>query len=139
MGSKFFLCLGFILMLSCQNSELIETQNKPCDCKALLLDQRYNRFYLTDKKEPFTGKCESFYPNEKLEMERNYVDGKYHGDVIDYYDNGQIKSISQYKNHFINGYVKTYSYSGKLIKHTIYKQSTEQEIVEYHPEINLTD
>jgi len=139
MGLKFFLLISFSFILSCQNSETVNEQDIPCDCKALILDQKYNRFYLTDKKKPFTGKCESFYPNGKLEKERHYIDGKYHGDIIDYFDNGQIKSISQYKNHFINGYVKTYSYSGKLIKHIIYKQSTEQNVVEYHPEINPND
>ena len=106
-----------------------------CDCNALILDQSYNRFYLKEKKKPFTGVCKSYYPNGNIKMERHYVEGKYHGDVIDYYNNGQIKSISQYKNHFINGFVKTYNKKGELISHIEYKQSTQIKVVESHPEL----
>lgn len=124
----YFLTL-IILLFSCSENELSKDiieieQPTECDCNELILDQKYNRFYLTDKKKPFTGHCEILYKNGLKKAERNYVEGKYHGDVIDYYDNGQIKMIRQYDTHLINGFEKRYSENGKLLKHSIYKRST---------------
>lgn len=130
-----------LLFFSCTEAEpaidIIEIEQPTnCDCNDLILDDKYNRFYLTDKKKPFSGQCIVLYQNGNKKLERNYIEGKYHGDVIDYYDNGQIEMIREYKNHFINGFEKIYSKSGQLIKHTIYKQSTVMEVLENHPEIS---
>ena len=127
-----------ILLFSCTETEVpneimnIE-QPTECDCNELILDTKYNRFYLTDKKKPFSGECIVLYQNGNKKKERHYVEGKYHGDVIDFYDNGQTEMIRQYQNHFINGYEKIYSRDGELIKHSIYKQSTLIEIIEPTP------
>lgn len=120
---------SLFLIISCSNPEqsediIEEIQPTECDCNELILDTKYNRFYLTDKKKPFTGTCTVFYQNGNKKMERDYVEGKYHGNVIDYYENGEIEMIREYKNHFINGFEKIYSQEGELLKHTIYKQST---------------
>ena len=131
----FYLLSIVIFLMSCsegetQNAVIEIEQPTECDCLELILDTKYNRFYLTDKKKPFTGVCTSIYQNGNMKMERHYVEGKYHGDVIDYYDNGQIEMIREYKNHFINGFEKTYTKGGDLLKHSIYKQSTLMEVVE---------
>ncbi len=136
---KSFYFLFFItLLISCSETGKpegnLETEEPTeCDCLELILDTKYNRFYLTDKKKPFTGMCTSMYQNGNLKMERHYVEGKYHGDVIDYYENGQIEMIREYKNHFINGFEKIYSKNGDLLKHSIYKQSTLIEVLENNP------
>jgi len=126
----FIYTISLLFFLSCNTTskESKPTENTPitnCDCSELLLDTKYNRFYLTDKKQPFTGHCIGYYPNSKdIQFEKDYVDGKYHGQNIEYYKNGHLKSILDYKNHFMNGSVKNYDIDGKLISHSIYKQST---------------
>ena len=115
----------FLTIQGCTNDANITTeQEEPaiCDCKSLNLDRDYNRFYLNDRKKPYTGTCELI---EKgiLKSRRQLVEGKYDGEFIDFYNNGQIKMTIQYKKHFMNGDVKHYSKDGQLIGHTVYKQS----------------
>ena len=102
------------------NADLIEPDT--CECKELVLDRDYNRFYMNDRKKPYTGTCEVI-ENGYLKSRRHLVEGKYDGELIDFYDNGQVKMSMQYKKHFINGDVKRYSKDGQLIGHTVYKQS----------------
>ncbi len=108
------------------NEESTDSNNEvevtECDCKLLNFDKDYNRFYLKDRKKPFTGVCD-LVENGVLLSRRHYKDGKYHGDFIDFYPNGQEKMVIQYKNHFMNGDVKHYSEDGQLIGHSVYKQS----------------
>jgi antitoxin component YwqK of YwqJK toxin-antitoxin module len=127
MKSLYTLVLSLIL-ISCQDSiipsELVEIeQPTECDCNELILDHKYNRFYLSDRKKPFTGECKIMYSNGQIKTERNYFEGKYHGDVIDYYDNGQIEMITEYNNHFINGFQKSYTINGELVRHQTFKRS----------------
>lgn len=121
------------------DTDLVQVEPDTCDCKSLILDQKRNRFYLKVKKHPFNGYCQSVLPNGIVIEQRQLKEGKYDGDFITYYENGQIESIKHYEHHFINGDEKIYSKSGQLIKHTIYKQSTPIKVVEFHPEINVYD
>jgi hypothetical protein len=105
-----------------QSDEIANNEPDTCDCKLLNLDRDYNRFYLKDRKKPYTGTCE-LIENDILKSRRDLVEGKYDGELVDFYDNGQVKMTMQYKKHFINGDVKRYSKDGKLIGHTVYKQS----------------
>ncbi|HIP35564.1 MAG TPA: hypothetical protein EYG85_01785 [Crocinitomix sp.] len=126
--------LVLVLMLSffagCESSResnVVITEPDTCDCKTLILDKDYNRFYLNDRKKPFTGTC-NIIENGILKSTRNFKEGKYHGDFIEYYDNGQVKLLIEYKAHFMNGDVKSFSEEGKLIGHSVYKQSRLIEI-----------
>ncbi len=130
-----FLFSLLLVLFSCSGPEtpnqiIAIDQPTKCDCNELILDNKYNRFYLTDKKKPFSGECIVLYQNGNKKIERHCIEGKYHGNVIDFYDNGQIEMIRQYQNHFINGYEKIYSRNGELLRHSIYKQSTLMEVIE---------
>ena len=124
---KLFSFIIFVFITtSCVNNDSNSEENsgpKTCDCNKLILDNGYNRFYLKDKKKPFTGACQIIYPGGKIKTERHFVEGKYHGDLIDYYPNGKIESITQYETHFINGFQKIYSESGELLHHYVFKRS----------------
>lgn len=126
-------------MLGCSSNDKNLKQESiiitECDCNSLKLDNKYNRFYLSDKKTPFSGTCEINNAEGKTLSKREFLDGKYHGDYINYYPNGQVMSIKIYKNHFLNGDFKEFTDKGKLIHHAIYKQSTLIETLEYHPEL----
>jgi len=119
---KLLLLLFIISACTNQSGEVVVNEPDTCDCKSLNLDRGYNRFYLNDKKKPYTGTCEVI-ENGILKSKRQLVEGKYDGELIDFYDNGEVKMTMQYKKHFINGDVKRYSKDGKLVGHTVYKQS----------------
>jgi antitoxin component YwqK of YwqJK toxin-antitoxin module len=137
---KLFLIFSFIfLIFGCSSKNENQQQENiiitECDCYILKLDNKYIRFYLSDKKNPFSGTCEIKNAEGSTLSKREFLDGKYHGDYIDYYPNGQVMSLKTYKNHFLNGDFKEFTDNGKLINHSIYKQSTLVETVEYHPEL----
>ena len=46
-----------------------------------------------------------------------------------------IKTLLKLRSEIDAEFEKKYSRSGHLINHTIYKQSTVMEVVEYHPEV----
>jgi hypothetical protein len=122
---KFYAFLLLLFIFSActnQSAEIVKDEPDTCDCKSLNLDRDYNRFYLNDRKKPYTGTCK-LIENNILKSKRDLVEGKYDGELVDFYDNGQVKMTMQYKKHFINGDVKRYSIDGKLIGHTVYKQS----------------
>ena len=121
--SIIFITFAFISCTDTESTHLEKTEPTTCDCNSLILDNGYNRFYLTDRKEPFTGKCIIIYTDGVVKTERNLVNGKYHGDLIDYYTNGQIEKITEYDTHFINGFQKTYTPKGDLVSHQIFKRS----------------
>lgn len=127
-----FILLIPILFVSCSDDTKVEQNNiEPtfCDCNELILDRDYQRYYLTDKKKPFTGNCITLKPDGKKVFERNYVEGKYHGLVIIYHDNGELKSTTEYEKNLMTGDQKLYNLEGKLISHAIYLRSQLKEII----------
>jgi len=130
---KFFYLFSIVIIISaCTNtSKPIQNIEEPtmCDCNELILDIDYQRFYLSDKKQPFTGHCITLKPNGKKVFERDYLEGKYHGLVIVYHNNGEIKSTTQYDKNLMTGDQKIYSLDGYLISHAVYLRSQLKEII----------
>lgn len=127
-----FLLLIIITSVSCTEEIKSDTVNiEPilCDCNELILDVDYQRYYLTDKSVPFTGKCITLTPDSKKVFERNYLNGKYDGLVIVYHENGKVKSTTEYKKNLMSGSQKIYSDDETLISHAIYLRSQLKEII----------
>jgi antitoxin component YwqK of YwqJK toxin-antitoxin module len=121
-----------IIFVSCSDDiQVTENEKAPtfCDCNELILDTDYQRYYLTDKEKPFTGKCTTLKPDGKKVLENDYIDGKYDGVVKIYYENGELKSTTEYENNLLTGNQKIYSLDGSLISHAIYSHSKLIEII----------
>lgn len=121
-----------ITFISCSEDIKVIVEDKPitfCDCNELILDTDYQRYYLSDKTKPFNGNCITLSPDGKKVFERNYTDGKYHGLVIVFHENGEIKSTTEYQKNLMTGTQKIYSLDGKLISHAIYLRSQLKEII----------
>jgi len=127
-----FILLISIAFISCsEDSKPIQQEKEPifCDCNELILDSDYQRYYLSDKKKPFTGNCITLKPDGKKVFERNYIGGKYHGLVIVFHENGKIKSTTEYEKNLMTGAQKIYGINGNLISHAIYLRSQLKEII----------
>jgi len=130
MNYLFILFISFTFVSCIEENTLIKEVEPPltfCDCNELILDTDYQRFYLSDKKKPFTGNCITLAPDGKKVFERNYMNGKYDGLVITFYKNGQQKTSTEYKKNLITGAQKIYNSDGILISHSIYLRSKLKE------------
>mgnify|MGYP006160258285 CR=1 FL=1 len=127
----FFLLISLVFVSCTDDINPVKENNPPtfCDCNELILDKDYQRYYLSDKKKPFTGNCITLKPDGKKVFERNYVEGKYHGLVITYHDNGALKSTTEYEKNLMSGDQKLYNLDGKLMSHAIYLRSQLKEII----------
>ena len=110
-----------------------------CLCHELTFDKDYNHFYRFERREPFTGKCETFYPDSTLKLEKNFVDGKVHGKMISYHDNGQVWEEQEFKMNLQTGERIIYTKSGKVKFHALYKNGQQTELIESNPLLNLED
>jgi hypothetical protein len=110
-----------------------------CECNDLTFDQQYNHFWLFERREGFTGKCEEFDAAGVLLYEKNFLDGKMEGEYVQYHSNGQAWKIRNYMQNFQDGDSFTYSMSGKLIAHARYKRGKLKEMVFEDRSIKLTD
>ena len=121
-----------ILLFSCtEEIKKIEIEKEPttCDCNELILDNSYQRYFLTDKQKPFNGQCITLRPDGKKLFERNYINGKYQGLVLIYHQNGKIKSSTEYEKNLMTGDQKIFDIDGVLISHAIYLRSKLKEII----------
>ncbi len=127
-----FSLLLAIAFISCsEDVKVVPELKEPtfCDCNELILDQDYQRYYLSDKEKPFTGECITYSVEGKKIFERNYSVGKYNGLVIFYHKNGKVKSTTEYVKNFMTGAFKTYSLDGDLLSHSIYLRSKLKKVV----------
>lgn len=80
--------------------------------------------YYLNKAGQKIGKFKEFYPEGKLQMTCNYIDGKIEGPVTELYESGQLKAVGYFKNgqrdsvgkfFYPNGVLKAenYYYKGK--------------------------
>ncbi|MBN4071233.1 hypothetical protein JYT72_01860 [Crocinitomix catalasitica] len=135
--------LSSVILISCGGSgeeDTVEEENENyCDCTELFFDEPYNRFYVEDRKQPFTGKCEEFHSNGELKMEKNFVDGKVDGKMITYYDNGQKKDFKEFKENFQTGESISYTRSGEVKFHALYKRGKQTEVLLTRPDLSEDD
>lgn len=129
-----FSCGGETEMSEKERTEETETQTY-CDCSELFFDEPYNRFYLDDPKEPFTGKCEGFHPNGELALEKNFKEGKVHGKMITYFDNGLKKDEREFEDNFQVGEQITRNRRGEIVYHALYERGKLKEILVTRPDL----
>ena len=76
------------------------------------LEYRNGVAYLPNEETPFTGRAERFYENGQ-KRESSYKDGKAHGLMTVWYENGQKKAERIYKDGNQNGLETTWQKSGE--------------------------
>lgn len=118
MKSIFYLFL-IVTFFSCTGNEKTETIES-CDCGDLQLDILYNHFYLTDRTEPFTGMCNKVDNKGNIVEQINYLDGKVHGTLTRFFENGNIESERNYHNNQQQGDMKQWDIEGNLLIHCTY-------------------
>ncbi|MCG8575030.1 MAG: hypothetical protein MI810_09125 [Flavobacteriales bacterium] len=138
---RFYLStLLFLTLVACSeasdNENVIEepeVDENYCSCSELVFDEPYNRFYLTERKKPFTGVCEEYYDNGQLSLKKEFKDGKNHGMAVSYYENGQIKEQKEFDTNFQVGEQINYTPDGDITYHALYKRGKQTEILVIKP------
>ncbi|MEZ4921842.1 MAG: hypothetical protein R2780_01610 [Crocinitomicaceae bacterium] len=120
-----------------ESSESIDSTY--CDCFELTFDQQYNHWWRYERRKGFTGNCDVKQANGNVDYEKNFIDGKMEGEYIVYHENGQPYKIRNYMQNFQDGDSYTYSKSGRLIAHAIYKRGHLKEMVFEDRSINIED
>ena len=146
---KYLVLLGFIgiVLSSCKDGavadeeldETIAVDSNYCDCHELTFDEPYNHFYRFERRKPFTGLCEEFHPNGDLKLEKNFVEGKVHGKMISYHENGQVWEEQEFDTNFQVGEKIIYTQSGLVKFHALYKRGKQIEVLEAKPWLTLED
>lgn len=106
-----------------------------CDCNELAYDQAYNNFYLEKPRDGFTGLCESYFRGGKqLSLSKNFKDGKVHGEMITYYENGNIEEKKNFDMNFQSGDYYRYAEDGHLVFHVLYERGKQVKTLYSNPE-----
>lgn len=121
---------SFLFLVGCGNDSVSDNNSVDenleevtyCDCRDLQFDQPYNNFYLEEPREGFTGLCENLYANGKVSLSKEFKKGKVHGDVITYYENGQINEKKSFDMNFQVGNHYKYDTEGNLISQWRYER-----------------
>lgn len=110
-----------------------------CECFQLTFDEAYNHFYRFERREPFTGNCKEFWPDGTLKLDKNFVEGKVHGKMISYHENGQIHEDQEFDMNFQVGERIIYTKSGQVKFHALYERGKQVEVLEAKPWLTLDD
>jgi len=115
------------------SSPIVEAVVEPniCDCNELMLDEGYNHFYFSERNKGYNGRCNEVYPNGNKSLEKNFVDGKIHGKMQMWYENGQLASEKEFDMNLQVGEQIDYSEMGEVIFHAIYKRGKQTEVLVY--------
>ena len=108
--------LGSILYftIQCQSKKESSTiKENTCHCNDLVYDELYNYFFIEERTSPYNGKCLEYYDSGEVSLEKNFVDGKMHGDMLRFRKNGIRKSLVEFKLNFIDGKAIFYNLKGK--------------------------
>ena len=142
------LIIPFIILtlFSCGGKEQNESgKNTPeidsayCECYELTYDEPYNHFYRFERRKGYTGTCQEFYPNGQLKLDKHFVDGKIHGKMISYHDNGQIWEDQEFDMNFQVGERIIYTKSGQVKFHALYERGRQTEVLVSKPWLDLND
>ena len=111
-----YILLGSILCFTIQCQSKKESSTIPensCHCNDLVYDELYNYFFIEERTSPYTGKCLEYFESGEISLEKNFVDGKMHGDMLRFRKNGIRKSLVEFKLNFIDGKAIFYNLQGK--------------------------
>ena len=125
---KFLIASILVLISSCKenatNIQPTEVDSlhdiHSCNCGDLILDSGFNWYYLSDRLKPFTGKCYLQLPDGSIILERNYEQGKVHGDVLEWHNNGTLKLSMKFEKNRQVGEMKEWDNEGILEYHATY-------------------
>ena len=135
----------FILLLSCggnpEESGTAVTEEDPtfCECTELFFDEPYNRFYLEDRQKPFSGECQDLHPNGEKKLVKHFKNGKVHGKMITYYDNGQVEDEREFEDNFQVGERIQYNRKGEVTYHALYERGKVTEILVVRPDLKESE
>ena len=111
-----YILLGTILYFTIQcrsKKESSTIKENSCHCNDLVYDELYNYFFIEERTSPYNGKCLEYYDSGEVSLEKNFVDGKMHGDMLRFRKNGIRKSLVEFKLNFIDGKAIFYNLQGK--------------------------
>ena len=111
-----YILLGFILYFTIQcrsKKESSTIKENSCHCNDLVYDELYNYSSIEERPSPYNGKCLEYYDSGEVSLEKNFVDGKMHGNMIRFRKNGIRKSLVEFKLNFIDGKAIFYNLQGK--------------------------
>ena len=98
---KIFLVFNVYLTTACTIGP--KNSAEKCNCNDLILDEPYNHYYLEERTVPFTGTCVEFNKNGTLNLTKQFVEGKLHGNMNRYRPNGDKLSTVEFDKNFIHG------------------------------------
>jgi antitoxin component YwqK of YwqJK toxin-antitoxin module len=104
--------LYFIIQCQPKKESSTITENS-CHCNDLVYDELYNYFFTEERTSPYNGKCLEYYDSGEISLEKNFVEGKMHGDMLRFRKNGIRKSLVEFKLNFIEGKAIFYNLQGK--------------------------
>ena len=112
---SYFLLLAALYFLNqCQPKKESSTiKEKSCHCNDLVYDELYNYFFVEERTSPYTGKCLEYYESGEISLEKNFIDGKMHGNMLRFRKNGIRKSLVEFKLNFIDGKAIFYNLQGE--------------------------
>ena len=112
---SYFLLLASLYFLNqCQpKKESSDIKENSCHCNDLVYDELYNYFFIEERTSPYTGKCLEYYESGEISLEKNFIEGKMHGDMLRFRKNGIRKSLVEFKLNFIDGKAIFYNSQGK--------------------------
>lgn len=111
-----YILLGTILYFTilCQpKKESSSIAGNSCHCDDLVYDELYNYFFIEERTSPYTGKCMEYYESGEISLEKNFIEGKMHGNMLRFRKNGIRKSLVEFKLNFIDGKAIFYNLQGK--------------------------
>ena len=111
-----YIILGTILYFTIQcksKKESSTIKESSCHCNDLVYDELYNYFFIEERTSPYNGKCLEYYDSGEVSLEKKFVDGKMHGDMLRFRKNGTRKSLVEFKLNFIDGKAIFYNLKGK--------------------------
>jgi hypothetical protein len=104
--------LYFIIQCKPKKEPSSITENS-CHCNDLVYDELYNYFFIEERTSPYNGKCLEYYESGEISLEKNFIEGKMHGDMLRFRKNGIRKSLVEFKLNFIDGKAIFYNSQGK--------------------------
>ena len=100
--------------IQCQPKQESSTiKENSCHCNDLVYDELYNYFFIEERTNPYNGKCLEYYESGEISLEKNFIDGKMHGNMLRFRKNGIRKSLVEFKLNFIDGKAIFYNLQGK--------------------------
>lgn len=138
MKKTFILSCLFLIIAACSESEqkTVATvdENGTCDCNDLAYDQAYNNFYEDEPRDGYTGNCKEYYANGELKLDKNFKEGKVHGDFTTYHENGLVSSRKVFDGGFQTDEQVDYSETGQIVFHALYERGNQLEIIVRGPD-----